>query len=96
VEDPDVSMTKISDLAAKYAQQLDRVAHLRRTVEMAKSAFLQEDAELDKTAGALKDLINANKPRVLIPIGHKRHLLVYSTCGSYGRYGTIEIVEETS
>jgi hypothetical protein len=88
-------MTEISDLAANYARQLANVDDLRRTVELAKVNFLREDAALEDLAGELKVLVGANRPRLLVPIGFGRHVLVHSTNGSYGRYASIDIIEET-
>lgn len=90
-----MTMTTISDLAAKYARQRDNVNDLLKTADLAKANYLSEYKEMEVTEKSLKDLISPHKPKVLIPIGSKRHVLVHCTNGSFGNYSSIDIVEET-
>jgi hypothetical protein len=88
-------MSEITELAAKYARQVANTEDLQRTVRIAVDNLKREQQELDATAQKLKDMIGRNKPSLLIPIGFNRHVLVYSTNGSFGVYASIDIIEES-
>lgn len=84
----------LSDLAAKYARQVDIVEDLRRTMELAKANMERENQALYETEKELKTRINRERPQLLIPIGFGRYVLVHSTNGSFGFYASIDIIEE--
>jgi hypothetical protein len=92
----DIKFTELSDLAAKCARQRDEVQVLRRTVKLAEDALRAEEGALNGTEERLRALIGPGRPRVLIPLGHGRFMLVHVVAGLCGSYSSIEIIEEES
>lgn len=87
-------MSEISELAAKYARQLAGVEDLYHTSKLAQDNAAREQYELNITAQKLKDILTKECPRLLIPIGHRRHVLVHGTSSGFGVYASIEIITE--
>jgi hypothetical protein len=88
-------MSDTSNLAAKYARQLDHVEDMRRTVQMAQDNLRREAQDLDAIGQQLKSCISRENPKLLVQIGGGRYVLVHCNNGSFGVYSTIEIIEET-
>jgi prefoldin subunit 5 len=85
---------QLSDLAAKYVQQLAVVEDLRRTAKLAEGDMLREQVHLRRTEQTLKALINLKQPKLLTPIGAGTYVLIHNANGGFGIYASIDIIEE--